>query len=118
MRKLRTLDLLKSSKLIKNYEIIDFKKGEDFYYLKAKDEIIDGSLLYIKEYISENEYLYSYHWQDTVGKIIVRWDNAPHHKKIKTYPHHTHQNGIKESKIKDFKDILILIKKIIEKGIG
>lgn len=33
---LRTLELLKISKIIKNYEIIDFKQGKKFYFIKAK----------------------------------------------------------------------------------
>ena len=24
------------------------------------------------------------------GQLIIRWDNAPHHKQIQTYPHHKH----------------------------
>jgi len=31
---LRTLELLDKSKVIKEYEILDFKQGEDFYFLK------------------------------------------------------------------------------------
>ena len=33
---------------------------------------------------------YSYHWQDKDGKLIKRWDNAPHHPNIKTHPNHLH----------------------------
>jgi hypothetical protein len=32
---LKTLELLKS-KLVKSYELLDFKQGEDFYFLKLK----------------------------------------------------------------------------------
>ncbi len=31
---LRTLELLKSSRVIEKFEVLDFKQGEDFYYLK------------------------------------------------------------------------------------
>ena len=33
---------------------------------------------------------YSYHWQTERGKLIKRWDNAPHHPEIATSPHHFH----------------------------
>jgi len=59
--------LLKSSVLIKDYEILDFKKGRDFYFLKAKATFTDESELYIREFISQNKYLYSYHWQNEKG---------------------------------------------------
>jgi hypothetical protein len=35
---------------------------------------------------------YSYHWEQRRqrGKLY-RWDNAPHHPKIDTFPHHLHE---------------------------
>jgi hypothetical protein len=33
---------------------------------------------------------YRHHWQDRNAQIIKRWDNAPHHRDIKTFPHHVH----------------------------
>ncbi len=81
---LKTLELLKS-KLIKGYDILDFKQGEDFYFLKIKAVLIDNSVLHVREYASEREYLYSYHWQDEKGSLRIRWDNSPHHKHIKTF---------------------------------
>jgi hypothetical protein len=52
---LKTLESLKH-KLIKSYEILDFKQGKDFYFLKIKAILIDNSELYIREYVSQNEY--------------------------------------------------------------
>jgi hypothetical protein len=34
---------------------------------------------------------YAYHISKG-SELIIRWDNAPHHKQIKTYPHHKHIN--------------------------
>jgi hypothetical protein len=49
-------------------------------------------------YISDKEYDYSFHWQKETGELICRWDNAPHHKNIKTFPHHVHTSeGVMES---------------------
>jgi hypothetical protein len=33
---------------------------------------------------------YSFHWQRADGSLIRRWDNAPHHRKISSFPHHVH----------------------------
>ena len=33
---------------------------------------------------------YKYHWQTKDGKLIKRWDNAPHHKELETYPDQVH----------------------------
>ncbi len=53
--------MLKKSRIIKKFEVIDFKHGKDFYYIKIKAEVIDGSVLAIREYVSEQDFLYSYH---------------------------------------------------------
>ena len=93
---LKTLELLSSHRLIKKSELLDFKQGEEFYYLRIKAILTDGSKLHIREYVSKTKYLYSYHWQDNKGKLIIRWDNAPHHKHLKTFPHHKHTPHLEE----------------------
>lgn len=103
---LRTLELLNKSKAIKEYNILDFKQGEDFYFLKIKAILIDQSELHIKEYVSGKSYLYSYHWQDKNGNLRIRWDNAPHHKDIQTFPHHKHTPTVKEFEEARFEDIV------------
>lgn len=54
-------------KAIKTFEILDFKSGECFYFLKIKAVLVDGSELHIREYLSFDSYIYSYHWQDKMG---------------------------------------------------
>jgi len=36
---------------------------------------------------------YRHHWQNRNAQIIKRWDNAPHHLKLKTFPHHVHDGA-------------------------
>ncbi len=114
---LKILELLKKSKIIKKFEVVDFKHGKDFYYIKIKAMVIDGSILAIREYVSEQDFLYSYHWQDSEGNLIMRWDNAPHFKNIKTYPHHRHlTNGtVLESYEVNLKDVLKFIESKLAK---
>ena len=33
---------------------------------------------------------YKYHFQNSEGSLMFRYDNAPHHKEIETFPHHKH----------------------------
>jgi uncharacterized protein DUF6516 len=33
---------------------------------------------------------YRHHWQAGNGALLKRWDNAPHHPAIDTFPHHLH----------------------------
>ena len=73
---LRELELLEKSLAVKSYEILDYKEGDSFYFLKIKAELIDGSVLYIRKFVSKEDYNYSFQWQKD-GKLIVRLDKAP-----------------------------------------
>lgn len=33
---------------------------------------------------------YSYYWLTSENLLKVGWDNAPHHTRVETYPHHKH----------------------------
>lgn len=67
------LQLIEKSRIAKHYSVLDFKQGENYYYIKTQLQLQDGSCL------------------------MVRWDNSPHHKEISTYPHHKHIRGTTES---------------------
>jgi hypothetical protein len=56
--------------------------------------------------LKETDYLYSYHWQDSNGILRIRWDNSPHHRQIRTFPHHKHTPELEESYEVCFEDIL------------
>jgi len=55
---LKTLDLLNKSPIVKSYEILDFKKGKDLYYLKIKAILINDAVLHIREYTSPDDTYY------------------------------------------------------------
>jgi len=111
---LKIFQSLKENKIIKKYEVLDFKQGDNFYYIKIKSILINQSILTIREYNSINECIYSYHWQKKNNKLIYRWDNAPYHKKLKTFPYHRHSpNKVEESDEIYLEEIL----KIIEKNL-
>ena len=57
---LRELELLKRSEVVESYEILDYKEGSDFYFLKIKARLIDGSVLYVREFVSSGDYNYSF----------------------------------------------------------
>jgi hypothetical protein len=57
---LRELELLEKSKVVESYEITDYKEGLDFYFLKIRAQLVDGSVLHIREFVSDEEYNYSF----------------------------------------------------------
>lgn len=85
--------LLENNELIKSYEVLDFRENQNRFFLKLKVHFNDHSILFSKEYFSTDVRNYSYHWQDRNNELIIRWDNAPFHKDIYTFPHHKHKAG-------------------------
>jgi hypothetical protein len=69
-------------------------------------KLIDESLIEITERILEERggltiTKYRYHWQTGSGKLIKRWDNAPHYPEIDTFPDHLHDGS--EENVKSFR---------------
>ena len=97
-------------------EIIDFDKG----FFKAQLDFYDDSKLFVFESdliingkaLIEN---YRYHYQNSNGKLIFRWDNAPHFPKLKSFPHHVHiGNSVKQCRQPTLKEVLLQVIEKIE----
>lgn len=63
--------------------------------LRIRLRLPDDSFLEISEALVVQEgtlswLSYRYHWQDASGRLILRYDNAPHHPETETFPHHKH----------------------------
>ena len=62
-------------------------------------ELINNFKLEVFEYFDNIKGVVKYRYQllDSADSFISRWDNSPHHKQIKTFPHHVHtKTGIRE----------------------
>lgn len=79
---------------VKSYDILEYVEEESIEFIRLKVEINDGSVLHIRESLTLGKSKYSYHWQKADGNLILRWDNAPHHPEISTFPYHLHDGGI------------------------
>jgi Family of unknown function (DUF6516) len=59
-----------------------------------------------------NKRKYSFQWMNENNDLIIRWDNAFHHKHISTFPHHKHVNtesNIEASDEPTLESILLII---------
>jgi len=62
---------------------------------------------------------YSFHWQSADGRLIRRWDNAPHHPEIVSFPHHVHdkdEGNVYAHEALDVFGVLESIEKILAEG--
>ncbi len=85
------------SPVIKSYSIKREFKKELEGYIRINAILKNDDQLEIFIYISVDGNIktdkYRFHWQNKSGKLIKRWDNAPHHRKLETFPHHIHKDG-------------------------
>ena len=88
-------------------------------YLKGRLLIIDSSILEIAIFATESRKTlsiekYRLHYMNSTGQMLFRYDNAPHHPEIDSYPHHKHTfDKIMPSTMPSLKDILNEISAII-----
>ena len=101
------------SDILKNCTLIGGRSAQPN---KLRVFLIDGSFLDV--WLSE-ENNYSFHWeQRAVRGLIHRWDNAPDHPEVGSFPHHFHdgkENNILSSSLKAdmigaFKEVLTFIR--------
>lgn len=64
-------------------------------YIKGHLLIIDASILEISIFATESRNTlsidkYRLHYMNSTGQMLFRYDNAPHHPEVDTYPHHKH----------------------------
>jgi hypothetical protein len=113
---LEIIKYLEESPIVKNFILRDFKSFSDGFYINISVNLVDNSLLYISEYIDKSERNYSYHWQDSDSNLIIRFDNAPYHRSVTTFPHHKHiKNEIFENNLITFSEIMNYIEQLILK---
>jgi predicted AlkP superfamily phosphohydrolase/phosphomutase len=79
--------------------------------LNAKVVLIDNSILHIKEYIDAkygiNRVSYAYQYQDRVGRLIFRYDNAAHRPALGFNEHkHSSDGTIYEAVLPDIFDLV------------
>ena len=83
---------------------------------KLRIRLKDGSFLDV--WLSDEDD-YSFHWeQRAVRGLVHRWDNAPDHPEIETFPHHFHdgkESNVKSSRLNTesidaFKEVLSFIR--------
>lgn len=90
--------------------------SEEMGIITGKLVFIDNSILDFMELISKKEPEYRFQFMDKNKELIARWDSAPHHKEIATFPYHMHtKKGVKESKKVALAEIIdIAVEKVIE----
>jgi hypothetical protein len=82
-------------------------------YISGKIVFENGHSLEFAEVVDteqKNKVKYRYHYMDEKQSLIFRYDNAPHHKEVKSFPHHRHaHNKVADSQEPGLSDVLLEI---------
>ena len=113
----RIIPALKESNLFTSIKVIELIDEESVRLIKVQAKVLNGTILYIIELNTSDYQKYSYHWQEANGDIIIRWDNKPHWKHLKTFPHHKHERGkVFSSERVNVDDVIKEIRQKIDKS--
>ncbi len=84
------------SKNVLRCDIVETDREEILVY-RLRIELADGGLLeMIERYVNTKNVnkiettAYRFHWQGNDGRLIRRWDNAPHFPSLAGFPDHIH----------------------------
>ena len=97
-----------------NFDFVSDEMG----IITGKLVFIDNTILDFMELVSPKEAEYRFQHMNKDKDLICRWDSAPHHKEISTFPYHLHtKKGVKESKKVNFIDILDIVMEEVIKNL-
>ena len=87
------VNFLSTSPFVVNYAINRRRVGDVEGFIVIDVDLVHSYRLSIMEYfrILDGVTRYRYHLMDQSNNPILRWDNAPHHSEITTFPHHVHR---------------------------
>ncbi len=89
------LDTIAACPLVQMTNLILDKRAPQVALIRGELTFIDGSRLYFRELVEMRNaivrHMYSYHYQDSEGALIFRYDDTPHHPHVNTFPYHKHQ---------------------------
>ena len=85
----------------------EYDEDADVGIISGSINFKDGSAFHFKEVFLEKSRQYRYHYMVERNNLVSRWDTAPHHKELKSFPYHIHlPDGVKESKPVKLIDVL------------
>ncbi|MDZ7698861.1 MAG: DUF6516 family protein [Deltaproteobacteria bacterium] len=88
----------KSAWLIEQKSVLtEYDEDADVGFIGGRIQFKDGSVFHFKEILLGENRHYRFHYMDEGNNLISRWDSAPHHRELKTFPYHVHlPDGVKD----------------------
>lgn len=112
---------LLTAPVIADFQILHEQVLGDVGYFRVRGQLANGDGFMFTERFRQQAgsiavEKYSFHWQAVNGALIRRWDNAPHHREIASFPHHLHEgdeNNVLQHAAHDVFSVLAMIAQTI-----
>lgn len=62
--------VLRRSPLVRDLDVVELVEEESVQLLRVKVEMVDGSMLHVREALFSHTSKYSYHWQTPTGELM------------------------------------------------
>lgn len=107
--------IVESSAIVQLSSVSFEKRGTHEGFIRGELQFLDGSNLYWREFVdvesTVDRLMYVYQYMDSSDKLVFRYDNSGHHRKLNlpTYPHHKHEerdDNVVPSATLDLADVL------------
>jgi len=79
--------------IIQSYQILQDEITETGRKFKIKINFINSTKLEGREFLFPDKRNYSFQWMNEDNSLIIRWDNAEHHRNLDNFPHHRHTSN-------------------------
>jgi len=101
------------------------KKSVEFSLVSEEMGIIKGKIVFVNNYsldfrelVSMEHTDYRFHFMNGNNRLIKRWDSAPHHKEISSFPFHLHTpEGVRACDKVNLIEVIDIIKAAMSKSV-
>ena len=85
-------------------------------YIRASVTFVNDSQLWMREFVDDRlrKIGYAYHYQSIDGKLLFRYDNAPHHADAASFPHHKHVSNKPTPNSAEEKTVIDVVGEIVK----
>lgn len=100
--------------VVTTYSLSATQLSPETGYVEGEVRFVDGSRLVFFEFLRRaaaggwGRDKYRYQFMDDNNRLLFRYDNAPHHREVETFPHHKHvPSGVTYSSALGLAEVLI-----------
>jgi Family of unknown function (DUF6516) len=92
-------ELIATCAIIQSSNLVYETRSSDRGFIRGELKLVNDSILSVREFVkikaTIDREMYSYQYMGTANRLIFRYDNTGHHKKLNlpTFPHHKHDGS-------------------------